>query len=175
MDDVPAAVAVRPNRGGGSWLSRATGPISSSFALPADGASCPSCGWSSGGWRRGTRCRSTGSTISQLAVETLFGEEPAEGGDLTLTVAVVGGTFKVTLGGLSSPTGAADPVVPPSASSRRAIGRSDVLRMLMDSLVDEYRTADGTTAGSFAVEMEKRILVGVAIRHCNRTARSSRV
>ena len=39
----------------------------------------------------------------ELAVETLFQEEPADGADLTLTVAVVHGVFRVTLAGLRSP------------------------------------------------------------------------
>ncbi len=38
----------------------------------------------------------------ELAVETLFREEPVEGNDLTLAVSVVGETFKVAVGGLSS-------------------------------------------------------------------------
>jgi hypothetical protein len=36
-------------------------------------------------------------------------------------------------------------------------GRGLDVRMLLDSLVDSYRTVDGSTADSFAVEMEKRI------------------
>jgi hypothetical protein len=92
----------------------------------------------------------------ELAVETLFREEPAKGDDLTLTVRVVGGSFTVTLGGLSSPlvrrTLSADGGVQPGTD-----GRADILRMIMDSLVDRYRMADGATAGSFSVEMEKRI------------------
>jgi hypothetical protein len=92
----------------------------------------------------------------ELAVETLFREEPAEGGDLTLIVSVVGGSFKITLEGLRSP------LVKRTLSARGGVepgrdGRSDVLRMLMGALVDEYRTADGATADSFSVEMEKRI------------------
>ncbi len=92
----------------------------------------------------------------ELALETLLGEEPVEGGDLVLSVSVVGEMFKVTLGGLSSR------LVRRTLSGTDCIelggnGRSDVLRMLMDSLVDAYRTAEGTTAGSFCVEMEKRI------------------
>lgn len=92
----------------------------------------------------------------ELAVETLFREEPPQGGDIMLTVAVTGATFKVTLGGLSSPlvrrTLSGDPVL---QSDR--FGAQNILRMIMDSLVDGYRTADGDIAGSFAVEMEKRI------------------
>ena len=92
----------------------------------------------------------------ELAVETLFREEPAQGDDLTLTVCVVGEAFKVTLGGLSSQlvrrTLSPGEDVPPGAD-----GRADILRMIMGSLVDRYRTADGATAGAFCVEMEKRI------------------
>jgi hypothetical protein len=92
----------------------------------------------------------------ELALETLFREEPVEGNDLTLTVSVVGETFKVALGGLSSQ------LVRQTLSGTEGVdlrrdALSDVLRMLMDSLVDGYRTADGPTPGSFSVEMEKRI------------------
>ncbi len=92
----------------------------------------------------------------ELAVETLFREEPAEGGDLTLTLSVVSGVFKVTLGGLSS--GLVRRTLSQVGGIQTARdGRSDILRMIMGSLVDSYRTADGATAGSFSVEMEKRI------------------
>ena len=107
----------------------------------------------------------------ELAVETLFREEPASGADLTLTISVEGGTFKVTLGGLCSPlirralgtTGRAEAA---------ADGRMDILRMVMDALVDSYQAKDGAAgeaaagvadvaaggaADSFLVEMEKRI------------------
>jgi hypothetical protein len=92
----------------------------------------------------------------QLAVEMLFREEPREGGDLSLSVAVVGDTFKVTLGGLMSH------FVRQTLSATERIagardGRADILRMIMDSLVDGYRSKDGAAAGSFSVEMEKRI------------------
>ncbi len=93
----------------------------------------------------------------ELAVETLLREEPVQGADLTLTVSVVSGTFKVALQGLSSQ------LVRRTLSATECIelgsdGRADVLRMLMDSLVDGYRTVDGINADSFSVEMEKRIL-----------------
>jgi hypothetical protein len=93
----------------------------------------------------------------ELAVETLLREEPPQGADLILTVSVVTGTFKVSLQGLSSQLvrrtlSAAEGIEPGSD------GRADVLRMLMDSLVDGYRMVDGITADSFSVEMEKRIL-----------------
>ena len=92
----------------------------------------------------------------QLAVETLFREEPAEGGDLSLTVAYVGDTFTVTLAGLRSD------LVRHTLSGEAALdadkfGAPSILRMIMDSLVDEYRTVEGATASSFAVEMDKRI------------------
>jgi hypothetical protein len=93
----------------------------------------------------------------ELALETLFREEPVEGSDLTLAVSVVGETFKVALGGLSSQLVRRTL----STTERSEPGRdalSDVLRMLMDSLVDGYRTTDGPTTGSFSVEMEKRII-----------------
>jgi hypothetical protein len=92
----------------------------------------------------------------ELAVETLLREEPVEGNALTLTVSVVGETFKVALGGLHSQ------LVRQTLSGTDGIdlnrdALSDVLRMLMDSLVDGYRTEDGPTPGSFSVEIDKRI------------------
>ena len=92
----------------------------------------------------------------QLAVETLFREEPPEGDDFALTVTCVGETFKVTLAGLRSE------LVRRTLSGEAAVeadkfGAPSILRMIMDSLVDEYRTAEGATAPSFAVEMDKRI------------------
>ena len=92
----------------------------------------------------------------QLAVETLFREEPAEGGDLSLTVACVGDTFSVTLAELRSD------LVRRTLSGEAALdadkfGAPGILRLIMDSLVDEYRTVEGATASSFAVEMDKRI------------------
>jgi hypothetical protein len=92
----------------------------------------------------------------ELAVETLFREEPLQGGDLTLSVSVEAERFRVTLGGLRSE------LVRRTLSAgedheREKDGRSDVLLMLMDSLVDGYRAEDGLPSGSFSVEMEKRI------------------
>ena len=92
----------------------------------------------------------------ELAVETLFREEPAEGGDLTLTVGVVEDTFRVLLAGLRSQ------LVKRTLSAAGGLepgidGRAEVLRMIMDSLVDDYQTADGAVAGSFSVQLEKRI------------------
>jgi len=92
----------------------------------------------------------------ELALETLFREEPVEGNDLTLTVSVVGETFKVALGGLCSQL-VRQTLSGTEGSDFRRDALSDVLRMLMDSLVDGYRTEDGPTPGSFSVEMEKRI------------------
>ncbi len=90
-----------------------------------------------------------------LALEMLYIEEPADGEDVTLTVDVESGVFRVTLGGLRS------------ALSRRALRRpngvesaderADVLRLLMASLVDEYRAIDEASDGRFLVELEKRI------------------
>jgi hypothetical protein len=92
----------------------------------------------------------------QLAVETLFREEPAEGGDLTLTVAVVGDTFKVTLAGLSSPLVLRAITGAPTDGADK-FGAQNILRMIMDSLVDGYRATEGAAVASFAVEMDKRI------------------
>jgi hypothetical protein len=93
----------------------------------------------------------------ELAVETLFREEPVQGADLVLTVSVESGIFKVALHGLGSQlvrrTLAVTECIAPGSD-----GRVDVLRMLMDSLVDGYRMVGGITADSFSVEMEKRIL-----------------
>jgi hypothetical protein len=93
----------------------------------------------------------------ELALETLFREESAHGEDLTLTVAVNGETFLVTVAGLSSPLVRRTLSCAPKVEDDR-FGAENVLRMIMDALVDDYRTADGATAGSFAVEMEKRIV-----------------
>ena len=92
----------------------------------------------------------------ELALETLLREEPVEGNDLTLTVSVVGETFKVALGGLSSQL-VRQTLSGTEGGDSRKDALSDVLRMLMDSLVDGYRTADGPAPGSFSVAMEKRI------------------
>jgi hypothetical protein len=92
----------------------------------------------------------------QLAVETLFREEPAEGEDLTLTVACAGETLKVTLGGLCSPLVRRTLSGPPEPGTEK-FAAPGILRMIMDHLVDGYRTAQGTSAASFAVEMDKRI------------------
>ena len=93
----------------------------------------------------------------ELAVETLLQEEPAEGGDLTLTVAIVERTFKVTLAGLRSALVRRTLSGAPALDADK-FGAQNILRMIMDALVDGYRTADGAVPGSFAVEMEKRIL-----------------
>jgi hypothetical protein len=89
----------------------------------------------------------------QLAVETLFREEPADGGDLTLTVACVGETFKVTLGGLDSPLVRRTLSDAPALEADK-FAAPGVLRMIMASLVDRYRTAEGPPGASCAVEME---------------------
>jgi hypothetical protein len=93
----------------------------------------------------------------ELAVETLFREEPPEGGDFILTVAVIGDTFRVSLGGLRSPLVRRTLSGACAAVGNDRFGPQNILRLIMDSLVDEYRTADGAGPGSFAVEMEKRI------------------
>lgn len=92
----------------------------------------------------------------QLAVETLFREEPRDGGDLSLSVEVTDDTFKVTIGGLRSR------FVRETLSATKGVGdardgRADILRMIMDALVDGYRSKEGAAGGSFSVEMEKRI------------------
>lgn len=92
----------------------------------------------------------------QLAVETLFREEPSEGGELTLTVARIDETLKVTLAGLCSPLVRRTLSGPPAPDAEK-FAAPGILRMIMDSLLDEYTTAEGATAESFAVEMKKRI------------------
>jgi hypothetical protein len=92
----------------------------------------------------------------QLAVETLFREEPAQGSDLTLSIACAGETFKVTLAGLCSPLVWRTLSSPPAPEDEE-FGALNILRMIMDSLVDGYRTGDGATAASFAVEMHTRV------------------
>ena len=92
----------------------------------------------------------------QLAVETLFREESAEGGDLTLTVAVVEDSFKVTLAGLNSPL-VLRAISNASVDEGDKFAAQNILRMIMDSLLDGYRATEGATAASFAIEMDKRI------------------
>jgi hypothetical protein len=92
----------------------------------------------------------------QLAVETLFREEPPDGGDLSLSVRVTDDMFKVTIAGLRSR------FVRETLSATKGVGeakdgRADILRMIMDALVDGYRSKEGAADGSFSVEMEKRI------------------
>jgi hypothetical protein len=93
----------------------------------------------------------------ELAVETLVQEEPADGADLTLTVAVVQGVFRVSLAGLRSPL-VRNTLSGDATLEGEKFGAQNILKMIMDSLVDEYRTADGVDPGSFAVEMDKRII-----------------
>jgi hypothetical protein len=92
----------------------------------------------------------------QLAVETLLREEPPVGGDVSLHLWVDDARFRVGLLGLTSP------VIQRALSCDQgvlsdAFGAENVLRMIMDALVDDYGIADGATTGSFAVQMEKRI------------------
>ncbi len=89
----------------------------------------------------------------QLAVETLLAEEPAEGGDLDLSLAIGEGGLTVRLDGLINQSlraalSAADPFRPHE-------GCVLDVRLFLDSLVDRYRVVEGE-AGRFAVEMEKR-------------------
>jgi hypothetical protein len=92
----------------------------------------------------------------QLAVETMLREEPPIGGDVTLDLWVEHARLKVVLAGLTSPVVlralSCGQVVQSDAS-----GAESVLRMILDALVDDYGIAEGATAGSFAVQMEKRI------------------
>ena len=92
----------------------------------------------------------------QLAVETLFREEPAAGAELTLTVTREGETLRVTLAGLCSPL-VRRTLSDPLASENEQFGAPGILRMIMDHLVDGYRIAPGAASESFAVEMDKRI------------------
>jgi hypothetical protein len=93
----------------------------------------------------------------ELAVETLFREEPVEGEDLTMTVRVADDCIMVTLGGLKSRL-VRRTLITDLGDCQRADqdGRSDIVRMLMDSLVDAYRAAEAA-GDSFSVELQKRI------------------
>lgn len=93
----------------------------------------------------------------QLAVETLFREEPIAGEDLTLTVAREDETLKVTLEGLCSPLVRRTLSGPSVSSETEKFAAPGILRMIMDHLVDDYRMAQGACAASFTVEMDKRI------------------
>ena len=92
----------------------------------------------------------------QLAVETLFREEPSAGEDLTLTVTREDETLRITLAGLCSPLVRRTLSGPPESEEEK-FAAPGILRMIMDHLVDDYRTAQGASAASFAVEMGKRI------------------
>lgn len=92
----------------------------------------------------------------ELAVETLVREEPPGGGEVTLSLWVEDGAFRVGLAGLTSA------LVRNALSSGEelrgdVLGEESILRMIVDALLDGYRMAEDATAGSFAVEMEKRI------------------
>jgi hypothetical protein len=93
----------------------------------------------------------------ELAVETLFHEEPVEGEDLTMTVRVADDCIMVTLEGLKSRL-VRRTLITDFEDCQQADqdGRSDIVRMLMDSLVDAC-CAVATTGGCFSVELQKRI------------------
>jgi hypothetical protein len=92
----------------------------------------------------------------QLAVETLLREESPRGGDVTLDLWVDGAAFMVVLAGLTSPAVQRALSCGPGVQGD-ASGAENVLRMIMDALVDDYGIVEEATAGSFAVQMEKRI------------------
>jgi hypothetical protein len=93
----------------------------------------------------------------QLAVETLLREEPLEGEDLNMVVRVVDESIKVTLGELKSRLVRRTLIADPGERERvDSDGRSDIVRMLMDSLVDACRATEAA-GGCFSVELEKRI------------------
>jgi hypothetical protein len=89
----------------------------------------------------------------QLAVETLLAEEAPDGSELALELSVSSSGFRVRLDGLENQSVkaalmATDPFHP-------CVGCLLDVRLFLDSLVDGYRVIE-TTAGAFAVEMEKR-------------------
>jgi len=90
----------------------------------------------------------------QLAIETLLAEEPGEGSDLTLGVSMGQGRLSVRLDGLTNHSLkaallASDPFQP-------CPGCLLDVRLLLDSLVDEYHLVEAE-GGRFAVEMEKQV------------------
>ncbi len=91
----------------------------------------------------------------ELAVETLLGDESAEGADLVLAIWVSEDTFSVIVDGLCSP--ALRQTLSNPDRRERLEERGLDARVLLDSLVDSYRIVDGGTADCFAIEMEKRI------------------
>ena len=105
-----------------------------------------------------SRCALTvdGLDDLQLAVETLLREEPPAGGGVTLDLCVRDARFRVVLGGLTSPVVLRALSCGPGVQSDTS-GPENVLRMIMDALVDDYGVAEGVKAGSFAIHMEKRI------------------
>ncbi|OFW57163.1 MAG: hypothetical protein A2133_09035 [Actinobacteria bacterium RBG_16_64_13] len=89
----------------------------------------------------------------QLAVETLLAEEPEQGGALVLEVSTAAAGLRVRLEGLTNQR--AKSALSASDSCRPNEERLLDVRLFLDTLVDGYRVVE-TTAGCFAVEMEKR-------------------
>jgi len=89
----------------------------------------------------------------QLAVESLVADEPEDGGDLELEIFADGGRLTLRLDGLLNQCLKA--ALSATDAFRPRHGCPLDVRMLLDSLVDDYRVVD-ESAESFAVEMVKR-------------------
>ena len=89
----------------------------------------------------------------QLAVETLLAEEPETEGELLLEASARGGGLTLRVEGLRNQGVKAALLA--SNPFQPCVGCLLDVKVLLDSLVDEYRVIDGTT-GLFAVEMDKR-------------------
>lgn len=89
----------------------------------------------------------------ELALETLLADEPEDEGDLVLEIAAVSGGLNLRLAGLLNQNLKAELLATGAFSPRQGCPLD--VRLLLDSLVDDYRVVD-ESAESFAVEMEKR-------------------
>ena len=89
----------------------------------------------------------------ELALEVLLADEPEGDGELVLEIAAVSGGLRVRLDGLLNKN-LKDALLTNDLFHPRRGCLLDV-RMLLDSLLDDYRILDAG-AHPFAVEMEKR-------------------
>jgi len=89
----------------------------------------------------------------QLALESLLADEPEDEGELVLEIEADSAGLRLRLAGLLNQN-LRTALMTTDHFSPRAGCLLDV-RMLLDSLLDDYRVLDGG-ADSFAVEMEKR-------------------
>jgi len=89
----------------------------------------------------------------QLAVESLLNEEREEAGELVLQISCAGDLLTLRLDGLRNQSVKAALVE--SEKFRPSVDCPLDVRLLLESLVDDFRVPDGDAA-SFALEMQKR-------------------